>query len=53
MSERVDGKMEWGLCVVRENIEQGAESGMARENMELRKLAMILILYNARVLSRC
>ncbi len=53
MSERVDGKMEWGLCVVRENVEQGAESGMTRENMELQKLAIILVLYNVRVLSRC
>ncbi len=26
---------------------------MARENVELRKLAMILVLYNARVLSQC
>ncbi len=39
--------------MVRENVERGAESGMARENMELRKLAMILVLYDARVLSRC
>ncbi len=53
MSERVDGKTEWGLCVARENIERGAESGMARENVELQKLAIILVLYNARVLSRC
>ena len=37
MSERVNGKTEWGLCVVRENVEQGAGSGMARENVELRK----------------
>ena len=53
MSERDDGKMEWGLWVARENVERGAESGMARENMELRKLAIILVLYDARVLSRC
>ncbi len=53
MSERIDGKTEWGLCVARENVEQGAESGMARENVELQKLAIILVLYNGRVLSRC
>ncbi len=41
MSERVNGKTEWGLCVVRENVERGAESGMMRENVELRKLAII------------
>ncbi len=35
------------------NIERGAESGMARENVELQKLAMILVLYDVRVLSRC
>ncbi len=45
--------MEWGLCVTRENIERGTESGMVRENVELQKLAMILVLYDVRVLSRC
>ncbi len=53
MSERVDGKMGWGLCVARENVERGAESGMARENVELQKLAIILVLFDARVLSQC
>ncbi len=53
MSEQVEGKTEWGLCVARENIEQGAESWMARENVELQKLAMILVLYDVRVLSQC
>ncbi len=27
------GKWSGGLCVARENIERGAESGMARENV--------------------
>ncbi len=53
MSEQVDGKTECGLCVARENIEQGAGGGMSRENVELRKLARILVLYDARVLSQC
>ncbi len=53
MSEQVKGKMEWGLCVARDIMERGAESGMARENMELQKLAMILVLYDVRMLSRC
>ncbi len=39
--------------MARENIERGAESGMVRENVELQKLMMILVLYNVRVLSRC
>ncbi len=34
-------------------MEQGAEGGLARENMELRKLVAILILYDARVLCQC
>ncbi len=37
MSEQVEGKTEWGLCVARESIEQGAGSGMVRENVELQK----------------
>ncbi len=53
MSERDDGRTERGLGVARENVERGAESGIARENVELQKLAIILILFNARVLSRC
>ncbi len=53
MSERDDGKMEQGLCVARENVERGAGGGMSRENVELQKLVRILVLYDARVLSRC
>ncbi len=53
MSERDDGRMERGQGVARENVERGAESGMVRENVELQKLAIILILFDARVLSRC
>ncbi len=37
----------------RDNIERGAEGGMARENVELQKLAMILVLCSAMVLSQC
>ncbi len=39
--------------MARENVERGAGGGMVRENVELRKLAMILVLYDAMVLSRC
>ncbi len=53
MSEQDDGKTDRELCVVRENIERGAGGGMSRENVELRKLARILVLYDARVLSQC
>ncbi len=53
MSERGVRKMEWRQHRVRENVKRGTESGMARENMELRKLVMILVLYDVRVLSRC
>ncbi len=42
-----------GLSVVRENIERGTEGGMSRENMELWKLAMILVLCGAMILSQC
>ncbi len=35
------------------NVERGAEGGLARENVELRKLVAILVLYDAMVLSRC
>ncbi len=38
---------------MRENMKQGAEGGMARENMELQKLVVVLILYNVMVLSQC
>ncbi len=51
MSERDNGKTERGLCVARENVERGAGGGMSRENVELRKLVRILVLYDARVLS--
>ncbi len=40
-----------GLGVARENVKRGTESGMSRENMELQKLMMILVLYGAMVLS--
>ncbi len=53
MSERDNGRTERGLCVARENVERGARGGMSRENIELQKLARILVLYDARVLSRC
>ncbi len=33
------------------NVERGAEGGLARENVELRKLVAILVLYDAMVLS--
>ncbi len=38
------------LSAAVENVEQGAEGGMARENMELQKLVMILVLYGVMVL---
>ncbi len=41
------GKRSGGLCVARENVEQGAGGGMSRENVVLRKLARILVLYGA------
>ncbi len=47
------GKCVAGLSESRDIVERGAESGMVRENVELRKLVMILVLYDARVLSRC
>ncbi len=53
MSERDNGRTEQGLCVARENIERSAGGGMSRENVELRKMARILVLYDVRVLSRC
>ncbi len=34
-------------------MERGAEGVLARENVELRKLVAILVLYDAMVLSRC
>ncbi len=53
MSEQGNEKTEWRLCVIIENVERGAGSGMVRENMELQKLATILVLYDVMVLSRC
>ncbi len=53
MSEQGNEKMEWGLCVAKENVKQGAGGEMARENMELQKLAMILVLYDTMVLCWC
>ncbi len=35
------------------NMEQGAEGGLARENVELQKLAVVLVPYNVMVLSQC
>ncbi len=35
---------------MRDNIERGTECGMLRDNVELQKLALILILYGAMVL---
>ena len=37
----------------RDDIKRGTECGMARENMELQKLVMILVLYGVMVLSQC
>ncbi len=34
----------------RENIERGTAGGMSRENVELQKMVMILVLYSAIVL---
>ncbi len=43
-------KHDTGSSVARENVERGTEGGMPRENMELQKLTMILVLYDAIVL---
>ncbi len=53
MGERGNGKTAWGAASGEINVEQGAESGLAKENVELRKLVAILVLYDAMVLSRC
>ncbi len=45
--------MAWGTASGEINVEQGAEGVLARENMELRKLVVILVLYDVMVLSRC
>ncbi len=47
MSEQDGGKHECRRPGVRENVGRGAEGGMLRENVELQKLAMILVLYGA------
>ncbi len=39
------------LHVAREHVEQGAEGEIARENVRLQKLAMILVLFGVIVLS--
>ncbi len=36
-----------GLSEARDIVERGTEGGMSRENVELRKLTMILVLYGA------
>ncbi len=46
-------KTAWGAAIGKINVERGAESGLAKENVELRKLVAILVLYDAMVLSRC
>ncbi len=38
------------FSVVRENMARGTEGGMVKENRELWKLAMILVLYGVMVL---
>ncbi len=46
-------KTAWGAVSGEINVERGAESGLVKENVELRKLVAILVLYDAMVLSRC
>ncbi len=41
--------MELRLSVVRVNVKRGTEGGVSRENVELRKLAMVLVLCDAMV----
>ncbi len=53
MGERGYEKTAWGAAIGEINVERGAESGLVKENMELRKLVAILVLYDAMVLSRC
>ncbi len=53
MGERGDEKTVWGTASDEINVERGAEGVLARENVELRKLVAILVLYDAMVLSRC
>ena len=51
MGERSDEKTAWGTASGEINVERGAEGVLARENMELRKLVAIRVLYDAMVLS--
>ena len=51
MGERGYGKTAWGTASGEINVERGAEGVLARENVELRKLVAILVLYDAMVLS--
>ncbi len=53
MGERGNEKTAWGAASGEINMERGAESGLAKENVELRKLVAILVLYDVMVLSRC
>ena len=53
MGERGDEETAWGTASGEINVERGAESVLARENVELRKLVAILVLYDAMVLCRC
>ena len=50
---KVMRKCGWRQRVARENVERYAGGGMVRENVELQKLVMILVLYDVMVLSRC
>ena len=53
MGERGDEKTAWRTASGEINVGRGAEGVLARENVELRKLVAILVLYDAMVLSRC
>ncbi len=53
MGEQGNEKTAWGAASGEINVERGAGSGLAKENVELRKLVVILVLYEAMVLSRC
>ncbi len=53
MGERGDEKTAWGTASGEINVERGAEGGLARENVELRKLVAILVLYDVMMLSQC
>ena len=53
MGERGDEETAWRTASGEINVGRGAEGVLARENVELRKLVAILVLYDAMVLSRC